>query len=181
MKKTASVYLCPTHTHTGLGLGLRLAFFCMANDFSCKIIVGSQRGTCNTHLNQALDSSTSCIYIETDFRKCQRPMAKFSCLPNPSYKTPLGSTPAWGWLTEAISCVPQAMAALLVQACLLVECFLLWCTGRFSLHSLQFPTAHIGRSFSLPCCWFLNCCALISAQEHKHLGYLFFCWAMNWL
>lgn len=81
------------YTHTGVGLELSLAFFCMANDFSCKIIVGLQRGTCNIHLNQALDSSTSCIYIETDFRKCQRPMAKFSCLPNPTYKTPLGSTP----------------------------------------------------------------------------------------
>lgn len=140
------------YTHTGVGLELSLAFFCMANDFSCKIIVGSQGGTRNTHLNQALDSSTSCIYIETDFGKCQRPMAKFSCLPNPTYKTPLGSTPARGWLSEAISSLPQAMAALPAQACLPVACFLLWCMGGFSLHSLQFPTAHIGSSFSFPCC-----------------------------
>lgn len=70
------------HTYTGVGMELRLALFCMANDFSYKIIVGLKIGTFDTHLNRELDSSRSCIYIETDLWKFQRLMLSF-----PAFRT----------------------------------------------------------------------------------------------
>lgn len=47
------------YAYTGGGLEPRLAFFCVADGFSCKVIVESQEGTFNRHLKQALDPSTS--------------------------------------------------------------------------------------------------------------------------